>query len=173
MLDKRYDRDPTYSLHNDQMPHHVLDHDDQIIIRRVPRSVNPNVELNPVVLAGGGVGQGGRDHCHCVRSAGNYNVKILHPTDRDDWCDISKVLQPTDQTKIEEYYCAHDSHSGGGNTFHEAIAQVLLSTSPPSWFTLGRLKQSSSYHQDYHHYDHSANLGIPNIMWPDIENQSP
>ena len=102
-----------------------------IIIRGVPRSVNPNVELNPVVLAGGGVGQGGRDHCHCVRSPGCH-LQMLQPTDHDDYCDISKVLQPTDQTKIEEYYCAHDSHSGGGNTFHEAIAKVLLSTSPPS-----------------------------------------
>ena len=36
-----------------------------------------------------------------------------------------QVLQPTDLTKIEEYYCAHDSHSGGGNSFHEAIAKVF------------------------------------------------
>ena len=35
------------------------------------------------------------------------------------------MLQPTDQTKIEEFYCAHDSHSGGGDTFHEAIAKVF------------------------------------------------
>ena len=35
------------------------------------------------------------------------------------------MLQPTDLTKIEEYYCAHDSHSGGGNSFHEAIAKVF------------------------------------------------
>ena len=35
------------------------------------------------------------------------------------------MLQPTDQTKIEEFYCAHDSHSGGGDSFHEAIAKVF------------------------------------------------
>ena len=35
------------------------------------------------------------------------------------------MLQPTDLTKIEEFYCAHDSHSGGGDTFHEAIAKVF------------------------------------------------
>jgi len=49
-----------------------------------------------------------------------------------------QVLQPTDQTKIEEFYCAHDSHSGGGNTFHEAIAKVgeddhWLGTYTESW----------------------------------------
>ena len=38
------------------------------------------------------------------------------------------MLQPTDLTKIEEFYCAHDSHSGGGNTFHEAIAKVFEHT---------------------------------------------
>ena len=35
------------------------------------------------------------------------------------------MLQPTDQTKIEEFYCAHDSHSGGGDSFHQAIAKVF------------------------------------------------
>merc|ERR1719209_932363 len=49
-----------------------------------------------------------------------------------------QVLQPTDQTKIEEFYCAHDSHSGGGDSFHEAIAKVgeddhWLGTGTESW----------------------------------------
>ena len=91
-----------------------------IIIRRVSRSINSHVELYAVVMVGGGAGQGGRDYCHCLWSPGSYN-----PVPRP-WCMYHlQVLQPTDLTKIEEYYCAHDSHSGGGNSFHEAIAKVF------------------------------------------------
>merc|ERR1712012_1176188 len=49
-----------------------------------------------------------------------------------------QVLQPTDLTKIEEFYCSHDSHSGGGDSFHEAITKVgeddhWLGTGTESW----------------------------------------
>jgi len=49
-----------------------------------------------------------------------------------------QVLQPTDLTKIEEFYCSHDSHSGGGDSFHEAITKVgeddhWLGTATESW----------------------------------------
>ena len=174
MLDERYNRDPTYSFHGDQMPVLIM------IFIMMTRSLSGECQGASTQMLSSTQWSWLEEELAkeaeiTVIVSGVQVVmwQVFQPTDREDWCDISKVLQPTDQTKIEEYYCAHDSHSGGGNTFHEAIAQVLLSTSPPSWFTLGRLKQSSSYHQDYHHYDHSANLGIPNIMWPDIENQSP
>ena len=35
-----------------------------------------------------------------------------------------KVLAPTSQTTNREEFCADDSHSGGGSTFEDAIAQV-------------------------------------------------
>merc|ERR1712012_13786 len=49
-----------------------------------------------------------------------------------------QVLQPTDLTKIEEFYCSHDLHSGGGDTFREAITKVgeddhWLGTATESW----------------------------------------
>ena len=39
---------------------------------------------------------------------------------------ISKVLAPTSQTTNREEFCADDSHSGGGSTFEDAIAEVSL-----------------------------------------------
>ena len=92
MLDARYDRDPTYSFHG------ILVHVGIIImitimtvmiisimiIRRVSRLLNSHVELSPVGVAGGGAGQGGRDHCHRVRGAG-----CCHPDSREKESDIS------------------------------------------------------------------------------------
>ena len=79
MLDARYDRDPTYSFHGILVHVVIIIMTTiltimiiNIIIRRVSRLLNSHVELNSVGLAGGGVDQGGRDHCHRVRSAGVY-----------------------------------------------------------------------------------------------------
>jgi len=49
-----------------------------------------------------------------------------------------QVLQPTDQTKIREFYCSDDSHSGGGDSFPRAIASLgesehFLGTYTESW----------------------------------------
>ena len=57
--------------------------------------------------------------------ASGVQVVILGSVNADACMYHLQVLQPTDLTKIEEYYCAHDSHSGGGNSFHEAIAKVF------------------------------------------------
>ena len=35
-------------------------------------------------------------------------------------CDV-KVLPPTDQRMPASDYCSHDSHSGGGDSFREAL----------------------------------------------------
>ena len=37
-----------------------------------------------------------------------------------------KVLAPTSQTTNREEFCADDSHSGGGSSFDDAIAEVNL-----------------------------------------------
>ena len=104
MLDARYDRDPTYSFHGILVHVVIIIMTTiltimiiNIIIRRVSRLLNSHVELNSVGLAGGGVDQGGRDHCHRVRSAGccytdsSESESESCDSERDDLYDILYV----------------------------------------------------------------------------------
>ena len=105
-----------------------------------------------MAVVGEGADQGGGHHRHRVWRPGDLRVvdcwQITYPTmliakAQLKICKIAvikikvhnsyvqqlcilQVLQPTDLTKIEEFYCAHDSHSGGGDSFHEAITKVLI-----------------------------------------------
>ena len=108
MLDARYDRDPTFSFHgavaNYHRQHKCCCHQwiwmtrfifiKTTIIRRVSRGVNSHVELHPVGLVEGGAGQGGRDHCHRVRSAGYLDDNGFLRTAPPPWSWVRHLCFP-------------------------------------------------------------------------------
>ena len=64
------------------------------ITRRVSRGVNSHVELHPVGLVEGGAGQGGRDHCHRVRSAGYLDDNGFLRTAPPPWSWVRHLCFP-------------------------------------------------------------------------------
>ena len=64
------------------------------MIRRVSRGVNSHVELDPVGLVEGGASQGGRDHCHRVRSAGYLDDNGFLRTAPPPWSWVRHLCFP-------------------------------------------------------------------------------